>query len=113
MQAKRLLKAVNSTPLTKAEIGGRLEPGPDGPEPNAPHLEDPYRALSLVYRSKALARLLAEGVPGWNRPVSPEGRVDPAILGAAGRATVAYENGEVGFKRDEFLELAHQLALAS
>lgn len=113
MQSKRLLKAVNSTPLTKAELAARLGPGPEGPEPAPPQVQDPDRALSLVYRSKALACLLAEGVPGWNRPVSLDGRIDPAILGAAGRATIAYENGQVGFRRDEFLVLANQLALAS
>ena len=113
MQAKRLLKAVNSTPLTKAEIAARLGPGPEGPLPNAAHPEDPDRALSLVYRSKALARLLEQGVPGWNRPVNPGGQVHPAILDAAGRAPIAYDDGQVGFKRDEFLELANRLALAS
>jgi hypothetical protein len=113
MQAKRLLKAVNSTPLTKAEIGARLGPQTEGPELNPPRFEDPDRALSLVYRSKALARLLEQGVPGWDRPVKPGGQIHPAILDAAGRAPIAYDDGQVGFKRAEFLELANRLALAS
>src|SRR4051812_40893601 len=100
--AKEVIARVNAHPIPHedmlrfAEEAGHLEADErdfEGHALIAVRLFSPDRdkGVSAMFRMEALARLLIEeDIPGWARPVKPDGSVltHPALFAAAGVATL-------------------------
>lgn len=124
--AKEMIARVNAFPVPQEDMFrfveevAKLEPGErdfEGHMLVAVRLFAPERdkGMSVIFRMEALARLLRrEELPGWAKPVRPDGAVltHPALFAAAGVATVVERKGEMAFDRDDFLRTAFELAKA-
>ncbi len=115
-----ILREINDNPLSREEVIAFVtevaklpseDRGFEGHAITAVRVLEgkPGKALSIVFRMEALARLIDQGLlPSWCRePNSPEGpwSVRLPIFAAAGVTQVFLdENGKVAFDKDELLK---------
>lgn len=120
---KKMIKRINETSLSKeemfkfAEEAGLLDPEErdfEGHVITAARVfeGDADKILSVMFRMRALARLVTEGIPGWTKPEQPDGAVmtHGALFVAAGVEPLTESGGEVAFDREKMLRRVFQLA---
>ena len=119
----KVIRRINKTPLSKKEMVGFLKEADKIPKKDRcfeTHAiaamrvfeGNPDKAMSVMFRMEALARLLNTGmIPGWTEAGRKKGAtsVRENIFAAAGQTPVHAVDGRVGFKRAELLKKVFEL----
>jgi len=77
------------------------------------HSGNPDKALAIEFRMHALSRLTDENPPkGWTLPEQSDGAVpiNEAMFAAAAVEPIIYEDGEVAFDRESFMNKVLELS---